>query len=117
MQLFGASSLSRLLVAWVILSAVLAHADQVAQTEGEGGETPVDPSDAAVAAPGRPEADRARDADRRPVEVLRFCGVGPGTRVGELMAGSGYYTEILSATVGSRSSRSPNGWRACRCAT
>lgn len=66
----------------------------------EGGESAPDPIAAAVAAADRPDADRARDADRRPAEVMRFCGVGPGKRVGELMAGRGYYTEMLSAAVG-----------------
>ncbi|UCF68010.1 MAG: class I SAM-dependent methyltransferase [Acidobacteriota bacterium] len=48
----------------------------------------------------RPLADRTRDADRLPVGVLRFCGIRPGAVVVDLMAGAGYYTEILSAAVG-----------------
>ena len=39
--------------------------------------------EAAVAAPGRPEADRARDVNRKPSDVLAFCGVQPGMSVGE----------------------------------
>jgi len=54
----------------------------------------------AVAAPERPEADRKRDADRHPGEVLAFFGIEPGMRVADLMAGTGYYTEILSRAVG-----------------
>lgn len=55
---------------------------------------------AAVAHPGRPAEDRARDADRRPAEVLDFFGVRPGDRVAELMSGRGYYAEILARGVG-----------------
>jgi predicted methyltransferase len=54
----------------------------------------------AVAQSGRPERDRARDAARKPVDVLRFCGIEPGMVVAELMAGAGYYTQILSSAVG-----------------
>lgn len=55
---------------------------------------------AGVAGPARPEADRARDAARKPAEVLAFAGVRPGWRVGEYMPGGGYFTRILSGAVG-----------------
>jgi len=48
----------------------------------------------------RSEADRARDAARRPAEVLAFVGIEPGMTVIDLMAASGWYTEVLSAAVG-----------------
>lgn len=54
----------------------------------------------AVDDPLRPEEDRARDADRRPAEVLAFFGIGEGMRVADLQATVGYYTEILSSVVG-----------------
>lgn len=57
---------------------------------------------AAVADPARPEADRARDADRRPAEVIAFAGIGPGTRIGEYMPGGGYFTRIFSKVVGEK---------------
>jgi predicted methyltransferase len=50
--------------------------------------------------PARPEADRARDADRKPAEVVAFAGVKPGARVAELAPGGGYFTRILSGAVG-----------------
>jgi len=56
---------------------------------------------AAVANPSRPEGDRDRDANRQPAEVLSFYGIEPGMQVAELMAGRGYYTEILSHALGS----------------
>lgn len=55
---------------------------------------------AAVANPARPDADRARDEGRQPARVLEFMGVKPGMAILDVMAGSGYYTEILSAAVG-----------------
>ena len=54
----------------------------------------------AVAAPGRPDEDVERDEDRKPAEVLSFFGIKPGMVVADLMAGRGYYTEILSRLVG-----------------
>ena len=54
----------------------------------------------AVANPGRPEADRADDANRKPAEVLEALGIRPGMRVLDLLAGGGYYSEILSSAVG-----------------
>lgn len=55
---------------------------------------------AAVADAGRPEADRARDADRRPAEVLAFARIRPGDRIAELAPGGGYFTRLLSRAVG-----------------
>ncbi|MFM5929670.1 MAG: class I SAM-dependent methyltransferase [Novosphingobium sp.] len=48
----------------------------------------------------RPDADKARDADRKPAEVMAFAGVKAGTKVAELAPGGGYYTRLLSAAVG-----------------
>lgn len=55
---------------------------------------------AALENPNRPEADRARDAGRKPVQVLEFLGIGEGDVVLDLMAASGWYTEVLSIAVG-----------------
>lgn len=54
----------------------------------------------AVAHADRPEADRARDAGRKPAEVLEFLGIAPGMHVLDMFSGGGYYTEILSHVVG-----------------
>lgn len=53
-----------------------------------------------VAAADRSDADRELDAGRKPVELLTFLGVGPGMRVADLAAGSGYTTELLARAVG-----------------
>jgi predicted methyltransferase len=54
----------------------------------------------AVANVERPEADKARDADRRPAEMMAFAGIRPGMKVLELAPGGGYYTRLLSLAVG-----------------
>jgi predicted methyltransferase len=54
----------------------------------------------ALASPARLESDRARDALRRPDQVLAFFGIGPGMKVLDLFSGGGYYTEIVSRVVG-----------------
>jgi predicted methyltransferase len=55
---------------------------------------------AAVASPDRPADDVARDADRKPADVLTYFEVHPGEVVFELVAGGGYYTELFSRAVG-----------------
>jgi predicted methyltransferase len=55
---------------------------------------------AAVADKARPDADRARDADRKPAEVLALTGIHGGARVAEMLPGGGYFTRIFSKVVG-----------------
>lgn len=55
---------------------------------------------AAVADKGRPEADVARDANRKPAEMLEFAGVKSGDKVIDLIPGGGYFTRIFSKAVG-----------------
>jgi len=55
---------------------------------------------AAVADTSRPDADKERDATRKPGETLAFAGVRPGMVVGELGPGRGYYTRLLAKAVG-----------------
>lgn len=54
----------------------------------------------AVAAAGRPADQIALDAARRPVEMLTFAGLRRGMRAADIMAGAGYYTEIIARAVG-----------------
>jgi predicted methyltransferase len=56
---------------------------------------------AAVADVNRPDADKARDANRKPAETLAFTGVKSGALVAELLPGGGYFTRIFSKAVGS----------------
>ncbi len=53
-------------------------------------------------AQGRPDADKARDAGRKPAEVVTFLGIEEGMTVVDLIAAAGYYTEVLSHSVGSQ---------------
>jgi predicted methyltransferase len=55
---------------------------------------------AAVADSNRPDADKLRDANRKPAQTLEFLGVKPGQQVAELLPGGGYFTRIFSKAVG-----------------
>ena len=54
---------------------------------------------AALAQPERKPEDRARDAQRHPVETLSFFGLQPDMHVLELWPGMGWYTEILGPVL------------------
>jgi predicted methyltransferase len=56
--------------------------------------------DAAVAAPGRPEAQVKLDESRKPAEMLKFLGLKRGDRALDLYAGSGYWSELMARAVG-----------------
>ena len=58
---------------------------------------------AALATADRPAEDKARDADRKPAELMQFFGVKPGMTTVDIIALGGYITEVLSVAVG------PNG--------
>lgn len=51
---------------------------------------------AAVNNPARSEADRARDAYRRPAQSLAFWGVGANMTIVEIAPGGGWWTHILA---------------------
>ena len=55
---------------------------------------------AVVADASRGEANRKLDDSRMPAAVLDFAGYERGDVVADFMAGGGYYTELLSRTVG-----------------
>lgn len=59
----------------------------------------VSPTDA-VAAADRPAADKARDANRKPSELIGFANIGAGQTVADLLPGGGYFTRLFSAVVG-----------------
>jgi len=59
-----------------------------------------DAYDAAVAHEGRSAADVKRDALDHPAEILRLTGIKPGMRVADVLAGDGYYSELVSYLVG-----------------
>ena len=57
--------------------------------------------DAAVNHPDRPPADKQRDAQRKPAEVITFFdGLKPGMTVLDLFTGGGYYAELAARIAG-----------------
>lgn len=59
-----------------------------------------DPVAMALASPARPDADKARDAARKPVELMKFAGIKPGQKVVDFVMGGGYATRIMAGVVG-----------------
>lgn len=57
----------------------------------------------ALASPDRSAEDKELDMNRKPVQVLTFLGLKEGMSALDLVAGGGWYTEVLSRAVG------PNG--------
>jgi len=55
--------------------------------------------EAALAAESRPQADRDRDKNRRPLETLKFFGMTDDMRVLELLPGGGWYTRVLAPVL------------------
>jgi predicted methyltransferase len=54
----------------------------------------------AVANSERPDADKQRDANRKPAQTLQFAGIKSGEQIAELLPGGGYFTRIFSGAVG-----------------
>lgn len=78
----------RLIFAFLlVLLTTIAHADIDAKVE------------AALAAEGRPEADMARDKNRKPLQTLQFFGMTDDMRVMELLPGGGWYTRVLAPVL------------------
>ncbi|MCH8248122.1 MAG: class I SAM-dependent methyltransferase [Proteobacteria bacterium] len=77
-----------------------AEPEAAATAEATPAAPPMSIYEAAVSSDLRPEADRARDAGRKPAEVLEFVGIEPGMTVLDLFSGSGWYTELIAHVVG-----------------
>ena len=50
----------------------------------------------AVAHENRPDADRERDANRKPAEVLDFFNIKTTDKIGEINSGRGYFSSIIA---------------------
>jgi predicted methyltransferase len=83
----------------LILAAACAAALTLAATCASAASIP-DNVAAAVADSNRPDADKQRDANRKPAETLAFTGVKPGAQIAELLPGGGYFTRLFSKAVG-----------------
>lgn len=55
--------------------------------------------ESALAAESRPQADRDRDRNRRPLQTLKFFGLEDDMRVLELLPGGGWYTRVLAPVL------------------
>jgi len=90
------------LFAAATLAACGQQADDSQESAAEAAAEPAPPSiyAAAVANESRSDQDRARDAGRKPGEVLEFLGIEENATVLDMFSGGGYYTEILAAVVG-----------------
>jgi predicted methyltransferase len=86
----------RILAACAALAWPVAHADDAMDAAAASGAA----IKSALASPDRPKADLEQDARRKPEEILTLVGVQPGMRVADMFAAGGYYTELLSRTVG-----------------
>lgn len=85
---------SRILTSMLLACAIpAAHAASPSPATGQA-------INAAVADPNRPAADRDRDGERKPAEMLAFAGVKPGMVVLEMMPGGGYFTRLFADVVG-----------------
>ncbi|WP_019026634.1 class I SAM-dependent methyltransferase [Colwellia piezophila] len=51
---------------------------------------------------GRSDNDIQQDSGRKPAQVIEFSGVKKGDTVLDLLAGGGYYSELLSRVVGEK---------------
>ena len=74
--------------------------DSAPATSAPVAEEQVVATDLATMLASRSEEDRARDAGRKPAEVIAAIGIEPGMNVLDVMAASGWYTEVLSIAVG-----------------
>ena len=53
----------------------------------------------AMASDTRTDAERARDANRKPIETLTFFGMTQDMHVVELLPGGGWYTKLLAPVL------------------
>ena len=86
----------RTLAAPLAVFAVLGLFAQIAHAQDEQ----VARMRAALAAPERSQENKARDAARKPIETVQFLGIKTGDTVVDMIAESGWVTEVLSAAVG-----------------
>ena len=90
---------SRKMSAWRVFAftALLAAVSCPAAPASSG-----DIYDAAVRYTGRSADDLKRDTTDRPADVLRLAGIKSGMQVADVLAGDGYYSELLGHVVGPR---------------
>ncbi|HNP35895.1 MAG TPA: methyltransferase domain-containing protein [Woeseiaceae bacterium] len=70
------------------------------QSTGQAGDTQQSIYQDAVDSKTRLAADYARDAGRKPAEVLAFFAIQPGDTVLDMFSGGGYYAELIAHVIG-----------------
>jgi len=96
----GSATARRALVAVALLAVTAPTVAAVAEEDGVAAVAAFSARvGTALASETRTPEDRARDADRKPVETLAFFGIEPGMDVLELVPGGGWYTEILAPSL------------------
>ena len=91
-----------LVMSWsALLVAACAFGPQLAAQAADSKPAPTNKKlEKELANTTRPQADRDRDANRKPAQLMTFFGVKSKMTVLDLIAGGGYMTEVLSVTVG-----------------
>jgi predicted methyltransferase len=84
---------------WAGVAALVAMS-LATTSQAAGNNWTVDELTKALSTPSRSQADRDRDANRKPAALMHFLGVERGMTALDLIAGGGYVTEVLSLTVG-----------------
>lgn len=82
-----------------VLSAPPSHA-AAANRDTPKDSMAAQPGPELLSSPVRPETDRARDALRKPLDLLSLVPLPRNAVVADLMPGSGYFTRLLSLEVG-----------------
>lgn len=80
-----------------LLVAALLPLPAAAQIDARSGR---DAAVSAVMATDRPADDLKLDESRRPGEMLPFMQLAPGMRVYDVLAGGGYYSDLIARIVG-----------------
>lgn len=80
--------------------SVLLIAGMVFQSALAQPELDIDALRTQLNSPEREIADRVRDEQRKPLQVLQFLGLKPGMTALDIYAAGGYYTYVLSKAVG-----------------
>ena len=85
-----------------ILAAALTAA--LAATAAYAAHKPATPAyvTAAIADTARPDTERQLDAERLPADMIAFAGIKPGSRVMDMIPGTGYFTHIFAKVVGDK---------------
>jgi predicted methyltransferase len=84
----------------LLLAACAMHSEKGAGASKAAKAWKVEDLRTAMAVPSRPQADRDRDADRKPAELMMALGVKPGMTAVDVVAAGGWMTEVLSIAVG-----------------